>query len=117
MSTFLLIVSAICFIATFGIHMRGKNTADGWCPYMEVPWMSAIPWVSGFVLAVIPECYLFGIRWWWLFLINILVVSILGPLFTDFVMRRIASGKGTGVDMIISISIAIVTMIIGIMSI
>lgn len=114
MSTFLFVISAICFIAAFGVHMRGTNSAGGWCPYMEVPWMSAIPWISGFVLAVIPETFLFDISWWWLFLINILVVTILGPFLTDFVMRRIASGKGAGVDVIISMSIAVVTMAIGI---
>ena len=114
MSTFFLLISAICFIAAFGVHMRGKTSAGGWCPYMDVPWMSAIPWVCGFVLAVIPESFIFDIEWWWLFLINILVVTILGPFLTGFVMRRIASGKGAGVDIIVSMIIAIVTLIIGI---
>lgn len=114
MSTFFLLISAICFIAAFGVHMQGKTSAGDWCPYMDVPWMSAIPWVCGFVLAVIPESFIFDIEWWWLFLINIPVVTILGPFLTGFVMRRIASGKGAGVDIIVSMIIAIVTLIIGI---
>ena len=114
MSTFFLLISAICFIAAFGVHMQGKTSAGGWCPYMDVPWMSAIPWVCGFVLAVIPESFIFDIEWWWIFLINILVVTILGPFLTGFVMRRIASSKGAGVDSIVSMIIAIVTLIIGI---
>lgn len=115
MSTFCFIISTMCFISAFGAHIQGSNRVDGWCPYMEIPWMSAIPWISGFVLAVIPETYLFDIRWWWLFLINIPLVYIVGPLFTGIVMRRIASGKGTGYDVLISIIIAIVTLIIGIL--
>lgn len=112
MSAFLFIVSALCFIAAFGVHLYGKN--NDWCGYMEVPWMSAIPWISGFILAVIPETLLFNIDWWWMFLINIPVVYILGPLFTQIIMRRIASGKGAGVDVLVSMAIAIITLIIGV---
>ena len=112
MSAFLFIVSALCFIAAFGVHMCGKN--NDWCGYMEVPWMSAIPWISGFILAVIPETLLFNIDWWWMFLINIPVVYIFGPLFTRIIMRRIASSKGAGVDVLVSMAIAIITLIIGV---
>ncbi|MBO5902035.1 MAG: hypothetical protein J6Q36_06445 [Alistipes sp.] len=115
MSTFCLIISVMCFISAFGVHIQCSNRVDGWCPYMAIPWMSAIPWISGFVLAVIPESFLFDIRWWWLFLINIPVVYIIGPLFTSIVMRRITSGKGAGFDVIISMMIALVALIIGIL--
>ena len=115
MSTFCFIISAMCFITAFGVHIQGSNRAGDWCPYMDIPWMSAIPWISGFILAVIPESYLFDIRWWWMFLINIPVVYIAGPLFTGIVMRRIASGKGAGYDALISIIIASATLIIGIL--
>lgn len=113
MSTFCFIISAMCFISAFGVHIQGSNRADGWCPYMDIPWMSAIPWISGFLLAVIPESHLFDIHWGWMFLINIPVVYIVGPIFTGIVMRRIASGNGTGYDVIISIIIASITLIIG----
>lgn len=112
MSNILLVISTICFIAAFGIHIQGEG--DDWCPYMEIPLINTIPWISGFILAVIPESFLFDISWVWLFFINIPIVYILGPFFTGFVLRRIKSGKGAGVDVIISIIIAIVTMTFGI---
>ena len=114
MSMFLFVVSAICFIAAFGAHMYGRN--NDYCGYMDVPWMSAIPWISGFILAVIPESFIFNISWWWLFLINIPTVFIFGPLFTQIILRRISSGKGAGVDVLVSMSIAIVTLIIGVLT-
>lgn len=110
-----MVISAMCFIAAFGVHIQASNSSDGWCGYMEIPWMSAIPWICGFLLAVIPESLLFNLSWWWLFLINIPIVYILGPLFTGIIMRRIASGKGAGVDIITSICIALITLIIGIL--
>lgn len=117
MSTFFLVISAICFISAFGVHMRGcnSNSIDGWCPYMEVPWMNSIPWISGFILAVIPEYYLFDVSWLLAFVINIPIVTIFGPLFTHIVMVRFASGKGTGYDVLISIILALVTMVIGLL--
>lgn len=114
MDVLFLAISAISFIAAFGIHIQASHSSDGWCGYMAIPWMSAIPWISGFVLAVIPQSLLFNISWWWLFLINIPVVYILGPLFTGFILRRIASGKGAGIDVITSLCIAVITLVIGI---
>lgn len=118
MSTFLLILSTICFIAAFGIHMCAKGLAEtdfgAYCGYMSVPWMCAIPWISGFILAVIPETILSGISWIWVFLINALVVFILGPALTNVYMKRLASGKGAGVDIIIALLIGITTLIIAI---
>lgn len=113
MSTFCLIISAMCFIAAYGVHMYGRN--NDWCGYMDIPWMSAIPWISGFILAVIPESLLFNLSWWWLFLINIAIVYILGPLFTGIFMRRFASGKGAGVDVLVSMAIAFITLTIGVL--
>lgn len=113
MAEILLVISAICFIAAFGIHMFAKNGMD-WCGYMEVPWMSAIPWICGFILAVIPETVLFDVFWLWMFLINAIVVWALGPLVTRMFLRRLASGKGAGIDIITAIVIGILSLIVGI---
>jgi hypothetical protein len=50
MSTILLIISAILFIATFGIHMmiNSGNKLDK-PMYTREPILSTIPWISGFV--------------------------------------------------------------------
>ena len=48
-----------------------------------------------------------------MFLINLAIVYIIGPSFTRFFIRRLASGKGLGIDMFIALVIAIKTLIIG----
>lgn len=110
-STILLCFSALCFISVFGIHIYIINR-DRYI-YTRPTLLSFIPHLSGFVLAVIPECLAFGIYWIWMFLINIAVVFLLGPPFTRFFLRRFASGKGLGLDMYIALIIAIITLAIG----
>ena len=113
----MLIISTIAFIAAYGIHMYAKHSRDwcDYCGYMDVPWMSAIPWISGFVFAVIPETLLFNIFWLWVFLINLVFVFILGPILTRIFLRACASGKGAGLDIIIALIIGIITLLIGIL--
>ena len=64
-------------------------------------------WISGFILSVIPECLIFNITWYWMFLINIVGVYILGPIITKFFLVRMASGKGLGMDAFIALIIGI----------
>ncbi len=91
--------------------MFAKNNPMSWCGYMEVPFMAAIPWISGFVLAVIPEVILLkNIYWVWILLGNAVLVFILGPAITKFFLIRFASGKGAGYDIIIAIIIGAVTL-------
>lgn len=113
MSTFLLIFSAICFIAAFGIHMYAKNDVMAWCGYMASPLFSAVPWISGYVLAVIPECLLFDLFWLWVFFINLIIVGVGGPLFARIFIRMFSSGKGAGLDILIALIVGLVTLAIG----
>lgn len=112
MSTFLLIISAICFISAFGIHMFAKHNVLDWCGYMSVPILSMIPWVSGFILAVIPETLFLQMDWWWVFLLNIPFLLLFGPFLTKMFLRRLSSGKGAGVDILIALITGIVTLTI-----
>lgn len=108
-STICYIISIICFITTFGCHATLKNGNPTDYPgYMLSPLLSSIPYISGFILAVIPECLVFDIAWYWMFLINTFIVIILGPIITKFYLVRMVSGKGLGVDAFISLLIAIV---------
>lgn len=109
----LFIISAVCLISAWGIHMLARNGHLEYCGYLSVPWMCAIPWISGYVLAVIPETYLFNLAWYWVFLINIPITFILGNFVAAFILRRFASGKGAGFDIIISMAIGIITLVIG----
>ena len=113
MRIFLLVISALSFIAAFGIHMYAKNGASGWCGYMTSPALSSIPWVSGFILAVVPECLLFDLFWVWMALINLVVVWIIGPFTARLFLVRLSSGKGAGIDVLTAIIIGIVTLAIG----
>ena len=111
MNTLFLIISAICFISAYGIHMFGKQ--NDWCGYMEVPLLSAIPWISGFILAVIPEAIIFDLFWVWTFLINIVAVFTLGPIITRVFLVLVSRGKSAGVDILISLVLGIATLLIG----
>lgn len=112
LSTILLCLSALCFIAVFGLHIYIINSCDFY-GYTNSPLLKSVPWLSGHVLAVIPECLAFEVYWIWMSLINLAVVYLLGPTFTRFYIRRFARGKGLGVDMFTALVIAIVALIIG----
>lgn len=59
------------FITTFECHMMLKAQPPISSPaYMSSPLLDLIPKVSGVILAVIPECFIFDIAWYWIFLIN-----------------------------------------------
>lgn len=114
-STICFVISIICFISVFGCHAALKNGDSIDYPgYMYSPLLSSIPYISGFVLVVIPECLIFDIEWYWMFLINIFITIILGPIITKFYLVRMASGKGLGQDAFTSLLIAIVSLILGI---
>lgn len=115
MGTFLLILSTIFFIAAFGIHISAKDDVMSYCGYMSNPLLCSIPWICGFVLAVIPEVLIFKIFWLWMFFINCAVVWIVGPLCTRMFLRRLASGKGAGIDILTALAIGVITLIIGIL--
>ena len=84
--------------------------------YLSSPLLSSIPWSSGFILAVIPECLIFNITWYWMFLINIVGIYVLGPIITKFFLVRMASGKGLAIDAFIALIIGIIALIIGLIS-
>ena len=113
-STICLIISIICFISVYGCHMTLKNGDPlSYAGYLSSPLLSSIPWISGFILAVIPECLIFNVTWYWMFLINIVGIYILGPIITKFFLVRMASGKGLGMDAFIALIIGIITLILG----
>lgn len=117
MSSFFLILSALCFMATWGIHGRAVYSGNPgeWCGYMDVPLLSAIPWICGYLIAVIPEVLVFDISWGWLLLINILATWLIGPIIANIFLSIFKTGKGAGADIIFAIAIAIVTLIVGLL--
>ena len=116
MATIILIISAILFIATFGIHAT-ITSQDKWDQpmYVNNPLMSSIPWISGFVLPVIPLTIVFDANWIAIFFINLGIVWFLGPTLTKGFLVRFASGKGLGNDMLVSFVAGIVTLITGLL--
>lgn len=117
MANFFLIVSAILFIATFGIHMfiNSGNSFDK-PMYTRDPALSAIPWISGFILPVIPFALVIDLHWVAIFFINLVVVYLIGPVLTKGLLVRFASGKGMGHDMLYSFVGGIITLVIGLIA-
>ena len=114
MATIFLIISAILFIATFGIHMMIISGDPFDKPlYTRHPFISIIPLISGFVLPVIPFALVFEYHWLAIFFINLALVYILGPILTKGLLVRFASGEGLGIDMMYSFIGGIITLIIG----
>ena len=114
-STICCIISIVCFISTFGCHetIKAGDPLD-YPAYLSHPLLCAIPYVSGFVLAVIPECMIFEIEWYWMFLINIAIVFISAPTITKIYLVRMASGRGLGRDGAYAFIIALGTLLLGI---
>ncbi len=98
MSTFFLIISAILFIGTFGIHATITNGHPLDRPrYTYNPIASAIPWISGFILPIIPLALVLDINWILIFLANMAIVYFFGPMLTKGIFARLSSGKGIGI--------------------
>jgi len=115
MSTFLLILSSILFIATFGIHSIIKTSSSFDQPmYVNNPLVAVIPWISGFVFSFISLYLLLDKSWILIFIGNALIVYILGPLLTRQFLIRFASGDGLGKDMVISFIVGLIAFVIGI---
>lgn len=115
MGTFLLILSSILFIATFGIHSMIKTSSSLEQPmYVNNSLLAAVPWISGFILPVVCWSLIFDLHWIALFFINLVVVYIFGPILTKGLLVRFASGKGLGRDMLYSFIGGIIALIIGI---
>lgn len=116
MATIILILSAILFIATFGIHVMITNQDESEQPlYIHNPLFNAIPWVSGFILAVIPQAVIFEINWIAMFFINLALVWLLGPMLTKAFLIRLSSGKGLGNDMFVAFTAGLVALFIGLL--
>jgi hypothetical protein len=81
--------------------------------YTNNPILSMIPWISGFVMPVLPFYLLFHQNWFATFIINIPIVYYLGPVLTKWILVRFASGKGAEIDMFNSFFYGIVTLLIG----
>tara|TARA_B110001469_G_C9587113_1_gene291284 strand:+ start:522 stop:878 length:357 start_codon:yes stop_codon:yes gene_type:complete len=112
----ILIVSAVLFISTFGIHSFISNGHEFDKPvYTSNPLMSSIPWISGFIIPVVIWTQITDFHWIALFFINLAVVWILGPMLTKGFLVRFASGKGLGKDMLTAFVAGIVSLIIGLL--
>lgn len=114
MSTFFLIFAAVLFIATFGIYSilhnaqlrkLGMSTASSSLIILGL--------VSGFVLPVIPFAKLIDLHFIWIFLINIPVAWLFGPLIGTIILKRFATGKGIAPDMFYTFIAGIGALIIG----
>ena len=117
MAIVILIISAILFTSTFGIHSAILNGVEfGRKPmYLDNPFMSVIPWISGFIFPVIIWTQITDYNWIALFIVNFAAVFLVGPWLTRGFLARFASGKGLGQDMFTAFVAGIVALIIGLL--
>ena len=82
------ILSALCFISAFGMWLEwtGKMRIYLKDPYPN--FMTLVAVIDGLVLAVVSECFVIGLRWFWVFLINLAILWWLSPwLSHQFLIR------------------------------
>jgi hypothetical protein len=117
MSAFLLVVSALLFISTFGIHMMVISGDKFDRPmYTYNPLLNSIPWISGFILPVIALSIAFEFNWFAIFIINMAIAYILGPFIMRAFLIRFSSGQSLGKDMVYSFTAGFVALLIGLAS-
>jgi hypothetical protein len=117
LSTVLLVIAAVLFIVTFGIHSFILASSPIDRPmYTRHPVISLIPAISGFILSTI--CWVFVLGWHWLlvFFSNIVLVFLIGPWLTKAILVRFSGGKGLGNDMLYVFLGGLVAFIIGLVT-
>lgn len=111
---FFLILSSVFFISSCGIHLEimNENEFDR-PPYTRNKLIVGLLWISGFVFPVISWVQITELHWLALFFINMALVIYIGPNITEGYLKRLASGKGLGQDMITAFVAGVVTLLIG----
>jgi hypothetical protein len=114
LSSIFLLISGIFFIATYGIHMMITFGDMPFKPaYTRYRILSFLPWISGFILPVIPFVIVFNLNWLIIFFINIAAVLILGRILTRGFLSLFASVRGLGIDIGFAFIAGLITFIIG----
>lgn len=111
------IISAILFIMTFGIYSLMHNAG---IDAVGISTMGnggiLIGIISGFILPVIPLTQLFGLNFLLVFLINLPIAWILGPIISRIVLAIFGHGLNLPKAMMFSFVLGIITLIIGFLS-
>lgn len=111
------LISAVLFITTFGIYSIMHNAGIN---AVGVSTMGGggtlIGIISGFILPVIPLTQLFGINFFFVFLINLPIAWFLGPIITRIVLAIFGHGLNLPKAMMFSFVLGIISLIIGFFS-
>ena len=109
-------ISAILFISVFGIYRNISKFEPNEKPsiFNRFPPLSAIPWISGFILSVISFSFISELHLLVIFFVNLVVVFIFGPNLTKGLLVRFSRGKGLEVDMMYALGGGIIIQIIGV---
>jgi hypothetical protein len=100
--------------ATFGIKMRRDGEIEFDQPkILDRRGMNVMPYISGFILPVIPLAILLPVHWVIIFLLNPFFFYIAGPFLTRAYLVRFAWGRGAGWDMLYCFIGGIITLMIG----
>lgn len=75
--------------------------------------MVAMPYISAFVLAVIPIAVLLPVHWLIIFILNPFFLYIAGPVLTKAYLVRFAWGRGPSWDMLYCFTGGLVTLVTG----
>lgn len=113
MSTLFLILAALLFTSTLGIHLLILNLQPIDRPlYTREPGVALLPWVVGLVLPVIVYSKLIEVHWIVLFLVNFLAAYFIGPAITKGYLERFSSAH-PGKDLVTSFVLGIIALIVG----
>jgi len=107
MGTFFLVVSIIAFLISFGI-----TKLPAYDDIVGNPLSMILPFVGGFILAVVAECILIDLAWYWVFLINSAAAWTIGILLGAIYARWFNPNPAFG-DVIITFGVGVVALILG----
>lgn len=114
MAIYILIIGTILLLISSTIDSLIRKGDKLEMPmYVDNPLITTISILSGLVLPVFTWTRIFEYHWFFMILANLMIVFFLMPLITILYLKRFATGKGLGFDMIVTLVIGIILYTIG----
>lgn len=115
MTTFFLLLSAICSMLTLGIHLNIMAADKIDRPmYVHHPVLGGIPIICGFVLPTVAIVYAFSLHWLALVVISLVVVLFFSRPLSTIISVILWRNKNLGYKVMYSLVISIISLAIGI---
>lgn len=115
MAVFVLIVSAIFGMLSFGSHMWVLSREKYDRPlYLKNTFLSIIPLACGLILPAIAFLYVFNFHWAIIFVVNFVLVLLLARPLATLVLLLFWRGRNAGIRVFVFFICSVITLALGI---